>query len=149
MRHAYPSSVPGVADDWFADHMLPEGAHNHAQDWTVMFHNRDRKGLDEDWPSPLRPDEGGEDSGKHRVGIEEGRGYFLHCLNLVRKKDDPTVRRGAVVKAMCVCSRYNFIEVCVFVCVSGGGRSKNRCHYLCHYYLGPVSAQTVYRGVVQ
>ncbi|CAM9544185.1 unnamed protein product [Ascophyllum nodosum] len=111
VRHAYPSSVPGVADDWFADHMLPEGAHNHAQDWTVMFHNRDRKGLDEDWPSPLRPDEGGEDSGKHRVGIEEGRGYFLHCLNLVRKKDDPTVRRGAVVKAMCVCSRYNFIEV--------------------------------------
>lgn len=37
--------------------------------------------------------------------------HFLHCINLVRKQDDPTVRRGAVVKAMCICSRYNFIEV--------------------------------------
>jgi hypothetical protein len=29
----------------------------------------------------------------------------------VRKKDDPTVRRGAVVKAMAVCSRHHYIEV--------------------------------------
>lgn len=36
---------------------------------------------------------------------------FLYCINLVRKQDDPTARRGARVKAMCVCSRYNFIEV--------------------------------------
>ncbi|CAN0510350.1 unnamed protein product, partial [Ectocarpus sp. 8 AP-2014] len=41
---------------------------------------------------------------------EEGRS-FLHCINLVRKQDDPTVRRGAVVKAMCICSQYNYIEV--------------------------------------
>ncbi|CAN0444908.1 unnamed protein product, partial [Hapterophycus canaliculatus] len=48
VRHAYPSSVPGVSDDWFAEHMLPEGAHNHALDWTVMFLNRDKTPLDED-----------------------------------------------------------------------------------------------------
>ena len=30
--------------------MLPEGAHNHALDWTVMFLNRDNTALDEDWP---------------------------------------------------------------------------------------------------
>lgn len=44
-------------------------------------------------------------------GEEEGGRNFLHCINLVRKQDDPTVRRGAVVKAMCICSRYNYIEV--------------------------------------
>lgn len=45
---------------------------------------------------------------------EEGGGddrHFLHCINLVRKRDDPTVRRGAIVKAMCICSRFNYIEV--------------------------------------
>ena len=31
--------------------MLPEGAHNHALDWTVMFLNRDKTALDEDWPT--------------------------------------------------------------------------------------------------
>lgn len=46
-------------------------------------------------------------------GCEGGGGErnFLHCMNLVRKQDDPTARRGAVVKAMCVCSQYNYIEV--------------------------------------
>ncbi|CAN0035318.1 unnamed protein product, partial [Hapterophycus canaliculatus] len=46
-------------------------------------------------------------------GHEGGGGQrnFLHCINLVRKQDDPTVRRGAAVKAMCVCSQYNYIEV--------------------------------------
>ncbi len=38
-------------------------------------------------------------------------GPFLYCINLVRKKDDPTVRRGASVKAMAVCSQYHFVEV--------------------------------------
>lgn len=51
VRHTYPNTVPGCSDDWFAEHMLPEGAHNHALDWTVMFLNRDKTALDEDWPS--------------------------------------------------------------------------------------------------
>ncbi len=38
-------------------------------------------------------------------------GPFLYCINLVRKKDDPTVRRGASVKAMAVCSQYHFVEI--------------------------------------
>ncbi|CAN0090813.1 unnamed protein product, partial [Ectocarpus sp. 4 AP-2014] len=134
VRHAYPSSVPGVSDDWFAEHMLPEGAHNHALDWTVMFLNRDKTALDEDWPAYFDGDEpaGSADKGRSSAGVdvvgdksyeprlarggegegeEEGGRSFLHCINLVRKQDDPTVRRGAVVKAMCICSRYNYIEV--------------------------------------
>ncbi|CAM9773411.1 unnamed protein product [Scytosiphon promiscuus] len=140
VRHAYPSSVPGVSDDWFAEHMLPEGAHNHALDLTVMFLNRDKTPLDEDWPPALDSDESGGgglgqvpkgsssssssarevstmrgDSYNPRLADEreagKGERHFLHCLNLVRKQDDPTARRGAVVKAMCVCSRYNYIEI--------------------------------------
>eukprot|EP00904_Undaria_pinnatifida_P005219 jgi/Undpi1/1827/HiC_scaffold_12.g05214.m1 len=111
--------------------MLPEGAHNHALDWTVMFLNRDNTALDEDWPSRFNERAGasaglieeeaarcsagvretGDDSYEPRLGSAESGGDFLHCINLVRKQDDPTVRRGADVKAMCICSRYNFIEV--------------------------------------
>lgn len=50
--------MPGCSDDWFAEHMLPEGAHNHALDWTVMFLNRDEKSLDEDWPRYFEEGEG-------------------------------------------------------------------------------------------
>lgn len=97
--------------------MLPEGAHNHTLDWTVMFLNRGRKSLDEDWPNPSRMEEGGDDLVESPFGQEEeGGGNFLHCMNLVRKEDDPSARRGAVVKAMCVCSRYNFIEVSFWIC---------------------------------
>lgn len=56
MRHSYPAPVPGVSDDWFAEHMLPEGAHNHALDWTLFFLNRDKAAIDEDWPPQLGSD---------------------------------------------------------------------------------------------
>jgi hypothetical protein len=36
---------------------------------------------------------------------------FLYCLNLVINQKDNTVRRGAVVKAMAVCSRHQYIDV--------------------------------------
>ena len=52
-----------------------------------------------------------EEEEEEEGGEGDGDRNFLHCINLVRKQDDPTVRRGAVVKAMCVCSRYNYIEV--------------------------------------
>lgn len=71
VRHAYPRSVPGVSDDWFAEHMLPEGAHNHALDWTVMFLNRDKIGLDEDWPVQI--DGGGGDSDRGTSKVRGGR----------------------------------------------------------------------------
>lgn len=57
VRHTYPSQVPGVEDDWFAEHMLPEGAHNHALDWTVMFLNRGRTALDEEWPKSFEEEQ--------------------------------------------------------------------------------------------
>ena len=39
----YPSEIPGYESEggFFAENMLPEGAHNHEEDWTVFFLNRD------------------------------------------------------------------------------------------------------------
>ncbi|CAM9854250.1 unnamed protein product, partial [Discosporangium mesarthrocarpum] len=51
VRHKFPDRpVAGYSDDWFAEYMLPEGAHNHSLDWTVMFLNRGTRALDENWP---------------------------------------------------------------------------------------------------
>lgn len=47
VRHQYPCEIPGYKPDWFAEHMLPEGAHNRELDWTYMLLNRNEKQLDE------------------------------------------------------------------------------------------------------
>lgn len=49
-------------------------------------------------PSELNPASGPE-------------GRFLYGLNVVRTKHDKNVRRGAVVKAMAIFSRYHFLDV--------------------------------------
>eukprot|EP01088_Endostelium_zonatum_P006525 TRINITY_DN18660_c0_g1_i1.p1 TRINITY_DN18660_c0_g1~~TRINITY_DN18660_c0_g1_i1.p1 ORF type:complete len:740 (-),score=187.96 TRINITY_DN18660_c0_g1_i1:23-2242(-) len=36
---------------------------------------------------------------------------FLYCLNKVVNKSDNTVRRGAVVKALAICSRHSFVHI--------------------------------------
>lgn len=35
---------------------------------------------------------------------------LLVCLNLVRTRKDASVRRGAVVKALAICSQYRFVH---------------------------------------
>eukprot|EP01107_Rhizomastix_libera_P015663 TRINITY_DN601_c0_g1_i1.p1 TRINITY_DN601_c0_g1~~TRINITY_DN601_c0_g1_i1.p1 ORF type:complete len:745 (+),score=211.90 TRINITY_DN601_c0_g1_i1:128-2236(+) len=36
---------------------------------------------------------------------------FLYCINRIYNKKDETVTRGAVVKALAVCSRHNFVHI--------------------------------------
>jgi hypothetical protein len=140
VRHKFPEGgVPGYKDDFFAEYMLPEGAHNHPLDWTVMFLNKHRdplsmaeeagcilgskvegvnrtslkagKMLGENFEESEEAEEAVKAQAAIDKAEEEGKtGPFLYCINLVRKKDDPTVKRGAVVKAMCICSQYNFLE---------------------------------------
>lgn len=52
VRHQYPHPVVGYNNDWFAEYMLPEGAHNRDKDWTYIFLNREQRQLDE-VPPPL------------------------------------------------------------------------------------------------
>jgi hypothetical protein len=54
LRHQYPSKIPGYNDDWFAELMLPEGAHNRSVDYTYIFLNRDAPHIDQHlWTNPL------------------------------------------------------------------------------------------------
>jgi hypothetical protein len=118
VRHQYPHPIPGHEACPFAEYMLPEGAHNREEDWTYMILNRDGPQADEEhWQlqpsaaggrsdSPLPPGAGGEGG---------AGGGMLFGINHVRTKYDPSVRRGAIVKAMAIFSRYNFVEVVVYI----------------------------------
>ncbi|KAJ2831777.1 hypothetical protein FBU31_002207, partial [Coemansia sp. 'formosensis'] len=71
--------------------MLPDGAHARESDWTMFFLNQ------------KAPDESGKVAAD---GLP-----LLYVLNLVRTKHDKEVRRGAIVKAMAVCTRHRFIHI--------------------------------------
>ena len=96
VRHQYPLPIPQVKEDWLADSMLPEGAHNRDEDVTYIFLNRNQRRLDEDYL--IHPTLKTKDSDKPT------QEYFLYGFNLVRTKHDSSVRRGAVVKALAVFS---------------------------------------------
>lgn len=108
VRHQYPCAFPDIKEDWFAENMLPEGVHNRAVDYTYMILNRKHEQIDESfWISPKSFDVLLEPS----LDETEQQKYLLYGLNLVITKYDSNVRRGAIVKAMAIFSRYSFIEV--------------------------------------
>ena len=73
--------------------MLPEGAHNRDVDYTYIFLNRNGTIID--------------DSSFSSSSSSPSNDFFYYGINLVRTKHDTTVRRGAIVKAMAIFSRYN------------------------------------------
>lgn len=132
LRHQYPEAIPDHKADWFAEHMLPEGAHNREIDYTYIFLNRNGEHIDEDiWVKPkgyqsttssssvitrenpalVSPSTSASASttASSDTPVVE-RKAFLYGLNLVKTRHDSSVRRGAIVKAMCIFSRYHFIE---------------------------------------
>ncbi|GAB1320768.1 hypothetical protein MFIFM68171_10978 [Madurella fahalii] len=140
MEHQYPVAITGD-EHMLAELMLPDQAHVRNQDWTIFFlhkdtsqeeddadrrakeerrarrtRKRDRaKGvihesddeeedgdLDDDWDDDVSTDtepEGGEGP------------PLVYVLNLVNTKQDKTVKRGAVVKAMAICTRHPFLHI--------------------------------------
>lgn len=80
LRAFYPNDPLNHSPEFFADLMLPEGVHNREHDHTVFFLNR--KSDDND--------------------------PFLYCLSIVQTKYDTSARRGAIVKAVALCSKYHF-----------------------------------------
>ena len=74
-----------------AEVMLPDGAHLRAEDWTIFMLNQ-------------RPSESTETP-------EVNRPPLLYVLNLVRTKHDKEVRRGALVKAMAICTPHQYIQI--------------------------------------
>ncbi len=127
LRHQYPTNIPHYKADWFAEHMLPEGAHNRDVDYTYIFLNRKAKHVDEDlWvrPKGYQSDRNGPSSVQDCEVVslknpalssggppdESASKPFLYGLNLVKTRHDSSVRRGAIVIAMCIFSQYHFIE---------------------------------------
>jgi hypothetical protein len=100
--------------------MLPDGAEKHLEDWTIFFLNQTPFNMIEPVLALETPDSPGK----------EDKSELLYVLNLVRTKHDKSVRRyeplpcqkpgtdtnhavrrGAVVKAMAICTPHPFIQI--------------------------------------
>jgi hypothetical protein len=114
-----------------AELMLPDGAHLRAEDWTVFYLGQTSSSavdpiLEQHSPT-LNTKQTNNSSlsipetvtgrrksfvandGKPREGIA-GNG-LLYVLNVVKMKEDSSMRRGAQVKAMALCSPYPYIGI--------------------------------------
>ncbi|GLI82104.1 hypothetical protein PoHVEF18_010505 [Penicillium ochrochloron] len=131
MEHQYPAAISGD-ESMLAELMLPDQTHVRSQDWTIFFLHKDTSGDEEDESaggkkkkkrksryraneetagmSEEDPDEPSE--GDSSDDDEGGEGPpLMYVLNLVNTKQDNTVRRGAVVKAMAICTRHSFLHI--------------------------------------
>ncbi|KAL8783016.1 MAG: hypothetical protein Q9213_004913 [Squamulea squamosa] len=135
MEHQYPGAISGD-ENMLAELMLPDQAHVRKQDWTIFFLHKDASEDDEkDGGAEQDAHEGNASNGKDNDGeeaprktaggnrsaaktlqeqdeIEGGEGPpLIYVLNLVNTKQDTTAKRGAVVKAMAICTRHSFLHI--------------------------------------
>ncbi|GAA5968749.1 hypothetical protein JCM11641_000720 [Rhodosporidiobolus odoratus] len=95
LKHQYPQDT-GCDQHLLAEHMLPDGAHDRQEDWTVFCLNQvpgltlDTKAKSKD----TQPETG-----------------LYYVMSLVRTKMDAAVRRGALVKALAVVTRNPYIQI--------------------------------------
>ena len=112
VRHQYPSNIPGYKVDWFAEFMLPEGAHNREMDYNYIFLNRDAPHEDQQlWSTSSRYRASSKEEIYSDPENQSKDQCFLYGINLVKTRYDNKVRRGAIVKAMCIFSRYQYIDI--------------------------------------
>src|SRR5882762_4955767 len=112
-----------------ANLMLPDGAEKQLEDWTIFFLNQTPFNTIAPVLALEKPDTNGRGYNDESVDRPE----LLYVLNLVRTKHDKSVRRyvfylghiysplsmvclgrlcrGAVVKAMAICTRHPFIQI--------------------------------------
>lgn len=129
-----------------AELMLPDQAHVRNQDWTIFFLHKDtsqeeeeaelkeerrqrRQRREDRAAGLLDPDdvetaeeaELGESSSDESEDSEPEGGEgppLIYVLNLVNTKQDKTAKRGAVVKAMAICTRHPFLHIYKVCCTS-------------------------------
>ncbi|KAF9787957.1 spindle pole body interacting protein [Thelephora terrestris] len=106
----YQFPQPLGTDEWLmANLMLPDGAEKHLEDWTIFFLNQTPFNTIAPVLALEKPEDGhGESTGK---GGPESKPELLYVLNLVRTKQDKSLPRGALVKAMAICTRHPFIQI--------------------------------------
>lgn len=138
MEHQYPVAITGD-EHMLAELMLPDQAHVRNQDWTIFFLHKDTSQEEEEAELKaekrelrqrkrdraaglLEPDdvetaaeaEVGDSSGEESDDSEPEGGEgppLIYVLNLVNTKQDKTAKRGAVVKAMAICTRHPFLHI--------------------------------------
>jgi len=137
MEHQYPVAITGD-EHMLAELMLPDQAHVRNQDWTIFFLHKDTSQEEEEAEMKeerkrrrqrkrdraaglLDPDDvesGDEDLDEEDSDSdsesepEGGEGPpLIYVLNLVNTKQDKTAKRGAVVKAMAICTRHPFLHI--------------------------------------
>lgn len=137
MEHQYPGAISGD-ENMLAELMLPDQVHNRKEDWTIFFLHKDTSEEeeateDDDAGQKAATEDDSENSDGARsttdvdgetntaeAGGEEddeddaegGEGQpLIYVLNLVNTKHDASVKRGAVVKAMAVCTRHPFLHI--------------------------------------
>ncbi|KAF2770036.1 spindle pole body interacting protein [Teratosphaeria nubilosa] len=140
MEHQYPGPVGGD-EHMLAELMLPDQTHMRSQDWTIFFLHKDAAAEDEDDELKRRrrqrrrrrkaiedgeaeagAEEESEDDGDWQEGDDDDDDEssddeapdgppLVYVLNLVNTKQDNTVKRGAVVKAMAICTRHSFLHI--------------------------------------
>ncbi|KAI9509047.1 spindle pole body interacting protein [Russula earlei] len=101
LTYQFPQPL-GTDEGLLANLMLPDGAEKHLEDWTIFFLNQTP--FNAIAPVLALETPNGEGRG-------ENKSELLYVLNLVRTKHDKTVRRGAVVKAMAICTPHPFIQI--------------------------------------
>jgi hypothetical protein len=109
MEHQYPGEISSD-EHMLAELMLPDQAHNRAQDWTIFFLHKDTSGDEEQslGVSPQKlPRQNGQSNGRPRdssgetssddAGVEEEADMegppLIYVLNLVSTKKDDSVAR--------------------------------------------------------
>lgn len=138
MEHQFPVAITGD-EHMLAELMLPDQAHVRTQDWTIFFLHKDTSQEEEEAEAReerrrrrqrrrdiaaglLKPEdvesadetEDDEDSAEESDDSEPEGGEgppLIYVLNLVNTKQDKTAKRGAVVKAMAICTRHPFLHI--------------------------------------
>ncbi len=112
--------------------MLPDQTHVRQQDWTMFFLHKDagtseeeeaekearrqqrasRSRLREEMAAVGVTDEYDDESSSDESDAGgTDNPPLMYVLNLVNTKQDSTVKRGAVVKAMAICTRHSFLHI--------------------------------------
>jgi hypothetical protein len=137
MEYQYPVAITGD-EHMLAELMLPDQAHVRNQDWTIFFLHKDtsqeeeeaeikaekkrrRRRREDIEAGIIVPDEEDEEedddlseggSSSDESEPEGGEGPpLIYVLNLVNTKLDKSEKRGAVVKAMAICTRHPFLHI--------------------------------------
>jgi hypothetical protein len=139
MEHQYPVAITGD-EHMLAELMLPDQAHVRNQDWTMFFLHKDTSQEDEEAELRMEKrrrrrrkkdmaeglvERGEDEDAAEEEDLSQSEDYssdesepeggegppLIYVLNLVNTKQDKTAKRGAVVKAMAICTRHPFLHI--------------------------------------